>query len=209
MAGPMIQQYAFFFDASACTGCKACQVACKDKNDLKRGVLWRRVYEVSGGSWRREGEAWAPDIAAYNVSLACNHCLNPVCVGSCPTGAVWKRADGLVFIDGDKCIGCRYCEWACPYGAIRFDAAAHRASKCDFCSDLVGAGEKPACVAACPARALDFGDFDELKKLYGLESALFPLPDPALTSPALIIKPHPDAGGAAAKEASVANWEEL
>jgi anaerobic dimethyl sulfoxide reductase subunit B (iron-sulfur subunit) len=209
MAGPAIQQYAFFFDASACSGCKACQLACKDKNDLKRGILWRRVYEVSGGSWRREGAAWTPDIAAYNVSLACNHCLNPVCADSCPTRAVWKRADGLVFIESDKCIGCRYCEWACPYGAIRFDAATHVASKCDFCFDLIGAGDKPACVAACPARALDFGDFDELKKRHGGESALFPLPDPALTSPALVIKPHPDAAGAAAKDALVANWEEL
>ncbi|MBM3297294.1 MAG: dimethylsulfoxide reductase subunit B [Candidatus Aminicenantes bacterium] len=209
MAGRFIQQYAFFFDASACTGCKACQLACKDKNDLGPGLLWRRVYEVSGGAWRREGEAWTPDIAAYNVSLACNHCLNPSCVDSCPTGAVWKRADGLVFIDGEKCIGCRYCEWACPYGAVRFDAAAHRATKCDFCSDLVGAGEKPACVAACPARALDCGDFEELKKIYGEENAIFPLPDPSLTEPALILKPHRDASGAEDKNAAVANWEEL
>ena len=196
MSDPTIRQYAFFFDASACTGCKACQIACKDKNDLKTGVLWRRVYEVSGGEWRREGGAWTPDIAVYNISLSCNHCLNPVCADACPTGAIRKRADGLVLIDGDLCIGCRYCEWACPYGAIRFDGAAHRAGKCDFCADLLGAGEKPACVASCPARALDFGYFEELKKVYGSKSAIFPLPDPA-------------ADGAARKNAAVANWEEL
>jgi len=209
MSGPTIRQYAFFFDASACTGCKACQIACKDKNDLKPGVLWRRVYEVSGGGWRKEGGAWTPDIAVYNISLSCNHCLNPVCADACPTGAIRKRADGLVLIDGDLCIGCRYCEWACPYGAIRFDDTAHRAGKCDFCADLLDRGEKPACVASCPARALDFGDFDELKKIYGSESAIFPLPDPSLTEPALIVKPHPDAAGAARKKAAVANWEEL
>ncbi len=207
--GPAVKQYAFFFEASACTGCKACQIACKDKNGLKKGVLWRRVYEVCGGAWRRDGQAWVPDLAVYNISLACNHCLKPLCADSCPTRAIGKRRDGAVLIDGDRCIGCRYCEWACPYGAIRFDSAAHRATKCDFCIDLIAAGEKPACVAACPARALDFGDFEALKKTHGANGALFPLPDPSLTEPALIIEPHRDAEAAARKNAAVANWEEI
>ena len=120
----MVNQYAFFFDASACTGCKACQVACKDRNNLEAGLLWRRVYEVAGGSWEKRGEVWVPAVVAYNVSMACNHCEKPVCAMSCPVKAIGKRDDGIVLIDTARCIGCRYCEWACPYNAIRFDPMA-------------------------------------------------------------------------------------
>jgi anaerobic dimethyl sulfoxide reductase subunit B (iron-sulfur subunit) len=70
----MTKQYAFYFDSSACSGCKACQVACKDKHNLEVGRLWRRVYEVSGGGWQRQGQAWTTSAFAYNLSLACNHC---------------------------------------------------------------------------------------------------------------------------------------
>jgi len=205
----MVRQYAFFFDASQCSGCKACQLACKDKHNLGPGVLWRRVYEVSGGSWRKQGEAWVPSLRAYNISLACNHCQEPICASACPTQAIWKRADGIVFIEGNLCIGCRYCEWTCPYGAIRFDGHTHLAVKCHFCFDLLGLGRPPACVAACPARALDFGDLEELQKRYGAIDRIFPLPDPAQVKPALIIRPHKDAASAEAEKAEVANWEEL
>ena len=83
-----IKQYAFYFDASACSGCKACQVACKDRHGLEVGLLWRRVYEVTGGDWTRSGEAWVSSVFAYNVSLACNHCLEPICAEVCPTGGI-------------------------------------------------------------------------------------------------------------------------
>lgn len=205
----MVRQYGFFFDAGLCSGCKACQLACKDKHNLNPGVLWRRVYEVSGGKWRREGGAWVPNVRAYNISLACNHCQEPICALSCPTQAIWKRADGIVFIESNLCIGCRYCEWACPYGAIRFDGRTNLASKCHFCFDLLGEGRPPACVAACPQRALDFGDLEELQKKYGGLDRIFPLPDPSPVKPALIIKPHKDAASAEAEKAEVANWEEL
>jgi anaerobic dimethyl sulfoxide reductase subunit B (iron-sulfur subunit) len=205
----MVNQYAFFFDASACSGCKACQVACKDRNDLEPGVLWRRVYEVTGGGWERKGGAWVPSLAVYNISMACNHCLKPVCGLSCPVKAIWKRDDGIVLIDSARCIGCRYCEWACPYGSIRFDLRKNVVSKCDFCVDAVEAGEPPACVAACPERALDFGDLDELRRKYGDVRTVHPLPDPAQTDPALVIKPHRDSSRAAEKKAEVSNWEEV
>lgn len=205
----VINQYAFFFDAAACSGCKACQVACKDKNNLDPGLLWRRVYEVAGGGWQKRGEAWIHEVIAYNISMACNHCENPVCGLSCPVKAIWKRADGIVLVDVDICIGCRYCEWACPYSAIRFNAETNTVSKCDFCCDAIDSGGAPACVTACPQRALDFGDLAELRKKYGTSRWIFPLPDPSVADPAIVIKPHKDAAGAGEKGAEVANWEEV
>ena len=89
-------RYAFFFDAASCSGCKACQAACKDKHELPVGLLWRRVYELVGGRWDREGEAWLPDVFAFNLSLACNHCEAPICAEVCPTGAMRRRDDGIV-----------------------------------------------------------------------------------------------------------------
>ena len=76
-------EHAFYFDSSACSGCKACQVACKDRHGLKVGLLWRRVYEVAGGGWTRSGQAWLSSVFAYHVSLACNHCVDAPCVEQC------------------------------------------------------------------------------------------------------------------------------
>lgn len=190
----MTTQMAFYFDASACNGCKACMVACKSKNELPVGINWRHVTEYGGGSWVPDPEdpkRMAPNnIFAYAVSVACNHCQDPICVESCPTGAMTKRDDGLVVIDEARCIGCRYCEWACPYGAPQFDASAGVMTKCNFCEDVVAEGESPYCVAACPARALDFGELSELQAKYGDVAAIEPLPAADLTKPALVITPH-------------------
>ncbi|MFO7584129.1 MAG: DmsC/YnfH family molybdoenzyme membrane anchor subunit [Anaerolineales bacterium] len=148
--------YAFTFDASACTGCKACQVACKDKNNLPVGVLWRRVFEVSGGDWAQAGNAWENSIFAYNLSIACNHCAHPKCAGVCPTDAYVQRADGVVYIDETKCMGCGYCAWACPYAVPQYNPELRHMTKCNFCFDEIDQGKSPACVAACPMRVLDF-----------------------------------------------------
>lgn len=205
----MAKQYGFYFDASACTGCKACQLACKDKHDLDIGLQWRRIYEITGGEWKQEGKTWIPEITAYNLSIACNHCLNPVCRDVCPTGAIYKREDGIVLIDNQKCLGCRYCEWNCPYSALQFDEAFGIMSKCHFCYDLIDKGESPACVAACPMRALDFGDLSRLKKQYSGTSRIYPLPDENLTQPALVIKPHKDSARAEKVKALVSNSGEV
>jgi anaerobic dimethyl sulfoxide reductase subunit B (iron-sulfur subunit) len=205
----MDKQLAFYFDSSVCTGCKACQMACKDKHNLEVGLLWRRVYEVSGGQWRKNGNLWQPDIFAYNVSLACNHCRKPICQKSCPTGAIFKRGDGIVFIDDKKCAGCRYCEWGCPYGSPQYDRKSGIMTKCHFCFDLVDLNLPPACVAACPMRALDFGPLSELKKRYKGDEEIYPLPNPALTEPAVLIKPHRDASRARREKGRVANREEV
>ncbi len=123
-------------------------------------------------------------MSAYNLSLACNHCEEPLCRDACPSGAISKREDGIVFIDKDKCLGCRYCEWACPYNALRFDARTNTVSKCHFCFEDLDRGEPPACVPACPMRALDFGDLAELRKKYGDTQQVFPLPEPSQVEPA-------------------------
>jgi len=136
-------QLAFFFDSSACSGCKACQAACKDKHHLPVGLLWRRVYEVTGGGWTRSGAAWMSNVFAYNLSISCNHCERPICVEVCPTRAMHKRADGLVVVDQDRCMGCQYCSWACPYDAPQYDSASGHMTKCDFCADNLEAGLPP------------------------------------------------------------------
>ncbi len=190
-------QLAFYFDASSCSGCKACQAACKDKNDLPAGLLWRRVYEVTGGSWMRSGVAWISDVFAYNLSISCNHCQRPICVEVCPTRAMHKRADGIVVIDQDKCMGCQYCSWACPYDAPQYDAACGRMTKCDFCADNLEAGLPPACVAACPLRALDFGVLSELQAKHSTAPDARPLPGDHFTQPALLLTAHRAMGRAA------------
>ena len=185
-------QYGFYFDASKCTGCKTCMVACKDKNNLPVGMNFRRVTEFSGGNWwqDRATGAWHQDAFAYYLSISCNECSDPACVKVCPTKAHFKRAeDGLVLIDPKKCIGCGACLAACPYGAPQLDREARKMRKCDTCLDRREKGLNPVCVDACPQRALDFGPIDELRKKYGDCAAIAPLPDASVTKPNLVIHP--------------------
>jgi anaerobic dimethyl sulfoxide reductase subunit B (iron-sulfur subunit) len=187
----MDSQWAFHFDASACTGCKACQVACKDKNDLPVGVSWRRVIEYAGGGWRPEGGLWVPvGIFAYHVSLSCMHCAEPACMAACPAAAIRKREDGVVLVDSTRCLGCHYCEWSCPYGAPQFGLQGDSMSKCDFCVDLLALGQNPVCVDACPTRALHWGELGLIRETYGQVQALEPLPGPDQTGPSFIVTPH-------------------
>ena len=185
-------QYGFYFDASKCTGCTTCMVACKDKNHLPVGMNFRRVTEFSGGNWRQDRAtgAWHQDAFAYYLSISCNECSDPACVKVCPTKAHFKRSeDGLVLIDPKKCIGCGACLAACPYGAPQLDREARKMRKCDTCLDRREKGLNPACVDACPQRALDFGPIDELRKKYGDCAAIAPLPDASVTKPNLVIHP--------------------
>lgn len=190
----MAKQMAFYVNTSICIGCKACQTACKDKNNLPLGVLWRRVFEYGGGTWILQESVPTPNgVFSYHISTACQHCENPICRDVCPTAAISKRADGIVLIDETKCIGCRYCEWACPYGAPQFNEEAGVMTKCNFCYDLQDQGLNPACVDACVMRCLDFGDLAELRQKYGNLDAIEPLPTADITHPSLVITPHKNA----------------
>jgi anaerobic dimethyl sulfoxide reductase subunit B (iron-sulfur subunit) len=188
------KQLAFYFNGSACTGCKTCQVACKDKNDNPIGVNFRRVIHYSGGSWvphPTQKDIMIPDnIFVYTVSISCNHCSEPLCVENCPDEAITKRNNGIVFIDDTKCIGCRQCEEVCPYSAPQFNEKSGMMTKCDFCEDLLAQGKPPECVAACPQRALEFGELEELQLKHGKIRDIEPLPKQSLTFPSLVITPH-------------------
>lgn len=201
---------AFYFDANLCTGCKACQVSCKDKWDLPVGVTWRRVAEFAGGEWVRNHDGtFHQSVFSYYVSVACNHCERPLCMEACPTKAIIQREDGVILIEEDKCIGCRYCEWNCPYNAPQMDNDRGVMTKCNFCYDAIDMGEKPTCVTACPHRALDFGELDELRAQYGDLDEVAPLPPAEITEPALVITPHRNSRAVDSTSGHLANPKEV
>ncbi|MDR4988358.1 MAG: DMSO/selenate family reductase complex B subunit [Bacteroidales bacterium] len=204
-----MSQLAFYFDASACSGCKTCQMACKDKHNSPPGVRWRRVYEICGGEWRKNGHAWEQNMKAYHISMACNHCEEPICLHRCPNKAIIKNQQGVVLINYDRCMGCRYCEWTCPYGALQFDPVQKVMTKCNFCADYLEEGKPPSCVSACPMRVLDFGAMEDLAKKYGKNNEDFPLPEEYHTRPALVITSHKHAGEAVKTKYHIINKEEV
>lgn len=188
-------QLGFYIDQARCNGCNACVIACKDKNDNPVGVNFRRVYVNEDGHFTKDKDgAWINNVTAFNISISCNHCDEPGCVKGCPTGAMHKRTeDGIVVVDHDKCVGCKYCTWKCPYGAPQYNEELGMMTKCDTCLDLREAGEKPACVAACIMRCIDFGPIDELRAKYGELADIKGLPCSTYTKPNLVINPHKDA----------------
>ncbi|NOZ37909.1 MAG: dimethyl sulfoxide reductase anchor subunit [Gammaproteobacteria bacterium] len=144
------KQHGFYFNADNCIACHACESACSEKNDLPPHIAYRAVGYVEGGSY--------PNYTRLNISMACNHCDNPVCLKGCPTRAYTKFAEyGAVLQDPDICFGCGYCTWVCPYNAPQLDTTRGHVMKCNMCVDRLEVGLKPACAAACLGGALDFG----------------------------------------------------
>ncbi|MFC1759001.1 4Fe-4S dicluster domain-containing protein [Planctomycetota bacterium] len=188
------EQLGFIHNNMDCIGCRACEIACKDKNGLAPGPRFRRVQYIEGGTY--------PNVFAYKVNMSCNHCAEPACLPTCPTGAIWKRdKDGIVDIDSSLCIGCRRCEAACPFGAPQFDVAEGVIKKCNMCVDEIEAGRKPYCVAACMMRVLDVGPIDLLREGHYDTKAMGPndtpvrqvqgMADPELTNPSIVFVAHP------------------
>jgi len=171
-------KWGMVFDLRRCIGCNACAVACKQENSLPNGVFFTKTLSEEVGEYPHTTRTYIPTI--------CNHCEDAPCERVCPTGATWTRADGIVMVDHDKCIGCGSCIVACPYdqrtrlepemlqqglfgngrltpfeeqGLTRFTVGT--VVKCTFCHERVDAGQEPACVATCPTEARIFGDLDD------------------------------------------------
>ncbi len=183
------KRWAMVVDLSKCRqkeGCKDCIAACHREHNVPQ--INDRAHEVKW-IWKEQYANVFPENAAQYTEVAerggpalvtCNHCANPACVRVCPTQATWKREDGIVMMDWHRCIGCRYCVAACPYGSRSFNWVNPRpyitklnpnyptrtqgvVEKCTFCEERLAKGQLPACVEACPAKAIVFGDIEDPK----------------------------------------------
>lgn len=161
----MATEYALIVNTADCIGCFACEIACKQEHDLPIGPRWIRVYPQSPriieGKWQLR----------YLVAH-CMHCSQPRCKEVCPTDAISKREDGIVQIVEQLCIGCKECIDACPLGVMQFDGQTEVAMKCDLCVARIDAGLGPACVTACPAHCVHFGDMGEVVQRVGKQRLL-------------------------------------
>jgi formate dehydrogenase iron-sulfur subunit len=172
----------FFTDSTLCIGCKACEVACKEWNEVPHdgfafsGLSYDNTLALGHSTWRhvkfveqtpaigRGGNA--PELMSWEFSSdVCKHCENAGCLEACPTGSIIRTEFGGVYVQPDICNGCGYCVVSCPFGVIDRRPDDGRAFKCTFCYDRQKAGEIPACAKACPTQSILFGDLEELQKV--------------------------------------------
>jgi len=153
-AGQPQPHWGMLIDTRRCIGCQACTMGCAMENALPEGQFRTTVatYAVTSGSGR---------VGVAMVPRTCNHCDEPPCIPVCPVGATFKREDGTVLVDGEKCVGCAYCVQACPYEARFVNHDTGKADKCTFCSHRVDAGLLPACVETCVGGARIFGNLND------------------------------------------------
>lgn len=171
------KQKAVLVDVRRCIGCKGCQVACKAWNKLPAeqtkvtgaeftnptyfsSITWKIVHFKEIGDYDNT-QPGTGGLKWRMLADNCKHCIDPSCVSVCPTGALWKRSDGPVLYDINRCIGCGYCEMACPWGIPHFDEELHSIRKCTMCFDRIDQGLEPACVATCPTDTLQFMTLEE------------------------------------------------
>jgi formate dehydrogenase iron-sulfur subunit len=178
----LIKKSAFLTDATICIGCKACEVACKEWNNVPAdgfewsGFSYDNTKALGASTWRHvmfleQPLKAGPQIADTSdpfrwvfLSDVCKHCANSGCLEGCPTGAIVRTDLQTVLVQPDICNGCGYCVVSCPFGVIDKNLDDGRAFKCTFCYDRQKAGLKPACATACPTQSIQFGPYDELQE---------------------------------------------
>lgn len=173
-------KYGFVIDHRKCIGCHACTVACKSENEVPLGTFRTWVKYIEKGEY--------PDTRRFFSVLRCNHCEDAPCITICPVTALFRRDNGIVDFNGDRCIGCKSCMQACPYDALYINPNTNTAEKCNFCAHRIEARLEPACVIVCPVQAIVSGDMDDpssnLSRLIASEQTLVRKPE-AGTSPKL------------------------
>src|SRR5262245_29786726 len=174
----MSEPLGFFTDTTVCIGCKACEVACKEWNQLSSteggqnilsGDSYDNTKKLDGQHWRHVKfiEQFSEDRSSGRwlmMSDVCKHCVQAGCLEVCPTGAIFRSEFDTVVIQEDACIGCRACIPACPFGVIDINPVTHTAQKCTLCYDRTKVGMVPACAQACPTQSIQFGPIVELRK---------------------------------------------
>jgi len=231
---PSKKKLGLVIDLDTCVGCHACAVSCKEWNTggiagpltdsdpygkAPDGVWFNRVhsYEVAatpaapaagacGANGAATDDAGAQPAMTLHFPRSCLHCETPACVTVCPTGASYKRAeDGIVLVDEDKCIGCKLCSWACPYGAREYSPVEGVMKKCTLCVDRIynenldEAERQPACVQACPSRARHFGDLgdpeSDISKLVAARNGVDLMPELGYRPTNKYLPPRPRRAG--------------
>ncbi|MFC1999334.1 4Fe-4S dicluster domain-containing protein [Chloroflexota bacterium] len=155
----MAKRYGLVIDLERCTGCQTCTVACKMENGLEVGSGIR--VETVGGPSRDTPEGIYPNLHMYYFPILCMHCDEPPCVASCPTEAIFKRQDGIMLLDEEKCNGCQVCLEACPYDMLVYYPAKDKVWKCTLCAHRLDQGLQPFCVLCCEMEAMFYGDLGD------------------------------------------------